>query len=189
MKTKQNQRKLKSSNSRALFLSLVLPLAFGTVPANATVTLPAIFGDHMVLQQGGPAVWGKAQAGSTLTVSLAGKTVTATAGTDGKWKAAFAALKAGGPYDLTVSGDGAVTFTDVLVGDVWLGSGQSNMEFSLKASQDADKQVPLANQPKIRLFTVPRMSATVPQDDLKGSWRVCTPDSADRKSTRLNSSH
>lgn len=149
-----------------------------SVSAHAELKLPSLFGDHMVLQRGNPSVWGKAKPGRKITVSLDGQRATAVAGKGGAWKASFDSLEAGGPYDLTVSGDGSVTFTDVLVGDVWLGSGQSNMEFTLKNTSDADVQVPKADLPQLRLFNVEHTAAAAPADDVKGSWMVCTPDTA-----------
>jgi sialate O-acetylesterase len=144
--------------------------------ARAELKLPSILGDHMVIQQGKPAVWGKAAAGATITVSLAGVKSSAVAGTDGKWKANLPSPKAGGPYEMVVSGDGSVTVSDVMVGDVWLGSGQSNMEFTMDRTHDADKQIPQADNPKIRLLTVDQATAAAPSDELKCSWKVCSPD-------------
>ena len=146
--------------------------------SNAELRLPTIFEDHMVLQQGTASVWGWAGAGKTITVSLAGQTASAMVGSDGKWKASLTKLKPGGPFELSVSGDGSITLTDVLVGDVWLGSGQSNMEFLLHQARDADAEIAQANFPQIRLFTVDHASSIAPKDDVKGSWKVCTPDSA-----------
>src|SRR5580698_7001868 len=113
--------------------------------AQAELKLPAIIGDHMVLEQGSASVWGWAAAGKTITVSIAGQEASGVAGPDGKWKATFDALAAGGPNELGVSGDGSVTFADVLVGDVWIGSGQSNMELALKQEKSADSEIPKAD--------------------------------------------
>jgi sialate O-acetylesterase len=146
--------------------------------AQAELKLPAIIGDHMVLEQGSASVWGWAAAGKTITVSIAGQEASGVAGPDGKWKATFDALAAGGPNDLVVSGDGSVTFADVLVGDVWIGSGQSNMELALKQEKSADSEIPKADLPQIRLFTVEHASSTTPQGDVKGTWKVCSPTTA-----------
>lgn len=140
----------------------------------AELRLPAIFGDHMVLQQGAASVWGWAAPGKTLTVALAGQTATAVAGAGGKWKASLKALKAGGPFELSVLGDGSVKFTDVLIGDVWVGSGQSNMEFLLNRSHDASAEIPKAEFPQMRLFTLEKASNSSPKDDMKGTWKVCS---------------
>lgn len=159
-------------------LLILLGLTALAAQAKAEIRLPAILGDHMVLQQDGPALWGWAEAGKTITASLAGQKASATVGTDGKWKLAFPAIKAGGPYNLVLSGDGSVTISDVLVGDVWVGSGQSNMEFLLKNSKEADAEIAKADYPQIRLFTVDHASTGVPQEDVKGSWKVCSPSTA-----------
>ncbi len=156
-------------------LAALLSFACVTV-ARAELKLPAIFGNHMVLQQGKSAVWGKAEPGKTITVSLAGQEASAKSGSKGNWKVELPPLEAGGPYDLVVSGDGAVTLTDVLVGDVWLASGQSNMEFAMKTTHDADVQIPKADIPQIRFFTLDHATSAAPADDVKGSWKVCTPE-------------
>jgi sialate O-acetylesterase len=145
--------------------------------AKAELRLPALFGDHMVLQRGTATVCGWAQAGKNLKISLSGRSISATVGADGKWKASLTKLKAGGPFELVVSGDGAVTFSDVLVGDVWLGSGQSNMELALNRTNDADAEANRADFPQIRLFTVEHASSGALREDVKGSWKVCSPGS------------
>ncbi len=157
-----------------LFLGALLTASM----AQADLKLPAIFGDHMVLQRGTASVWGWAGTGKAVTASIAGQEASAAAGSDGKWKVSFEALPAGGPYDLVVSGDGAVTFSDVLVGDVWLGSGQSNMQFALRQERSADSEIPKADFPQIRLFTVGLASSTVAKEDVQGSWKLCSPSTA-----------
>ena len=98
-----------------------------------------------------------------VNVSLAGKTASATADTDGKWKAVFPLLKTGGPYDMVVTGAESVTVTDILVGEVWIGSGQSNMELAMRVTRDAATEIPAANYPLIRFFTVERSSSFTPK--------------------------
>ena len=164
--------------TRILLLSLII-LAAGTAKAEAKIKLPAVISDHMVLQEKTPlAIWGWADAGQTVTVSLAGKTASAAADTDGKWKVSIPALKAGGPFDMVITADEAVTVQDVLVGEVWIGSGQSNMEFALKNSHDGDKEVAAADFPQIRLFTVDHAVSDQPKDDLPGAWKICSPGTA-----------
>jgi len=105
--------------------------------ASADVKLPAIFSDHMVLQAGVSApVWGWADAGEEVAVAIAGQTKTVTAGKDGKWMVKLDALKAGAPVTLTVKGKNTITVADVLVGDVWLCSGQSNMAMGVGSAKD-----------------------------------------------------
>jgi sialate O-acetylesterase len=161
------------------FLLLFLGLFILTVPAQAKLKLPALVGDHMILQQGQPVVWGWADSGQTITASLGGVTGRSVADSRGRWKITLSSLEAGGPHEMTIAGNGeAVTIQDVLVGDLWLGSGQSNMEFALKTARDAAKDIPAANFPKIRLFTVERIASFTLLDDVKGSWKVCTPANA-----------
>ncbi len=161
--------------TRILFLALsFFILAAG---ANAKLKLPAVIGDHMVLQQQMPlSIWGWDDAGQTVTVSIKGKKGTATADSDGKWKVSLPALLAGGPYTMVVTGSDTVTVQDILVGEVWLGSGQSNMELAMRVTHDSAVEIPAAKYPKIHFFTVDRSSAGTPKDDLNGSWKVCSPE-------------
>ncbi len=156
---------------------LLLTLSFLAPLAEAKLKLPALIGDHMVLQRGKPVVWGWADAGQSVTVSLAGKSAKTTADSDGKWKVTLALPKAGGPFNMVIQADEAVTVSDLLVGDVWVGSGQSNMEFAMKTSSDADKEIPAADFPKIRLFKLDHVASFTPQEDAQGSWSLCTPAS------------
>ncbi len=145
-------------------------------PVCADVKLPAVFGDHMVLQREIPApVWGWADAGEQVTVTFRGQTKTATAGSDGKWSVKLDALAVGEPATLTVAGKNTVELQDVLVGEVWVCSGQSNMQWSVKAGLDPDLEAAAANHPGIRLFQVPMVTAREPQQDVKAAWRECTP--------------
>jgi len=147
----------------------------------ADVKLPAIFGDHMVLQQNleNP-VWGWAAPGETVTVSISGKTKTATAGQDGAWRVKLDPLKAGGPLTLIVQGRNMLKFEDVMVGEVWVCSGQSNMGFDLRNAYDADLEIPTASHPNLRLISVPQVGTQEPQRDFKGQWERCTPEVAAR---------
>ncbi|HVZ81122.1 MAG TPA: CIA30 family protein [bacterium] len=158
---------------KKLFLFLAVILAASA--AEAKLKLPAIFGDHMVLQRGKSAVFGWADPGQKVTVSIAGKKAAGKADAEGKFRVPLALGQAGGPYALVVTSDESVTLTDVLVGDVWMGSGQSNMEFATKASSDASTEIPKADFPKIRLFTVEKTASFTPVSDVKGSWQVCSP--------------
>lgn len=153
----------------------------GAVAAHAAVRLPAVFGDHMVLQRGMPVpVWGWADAGEKVSVSFAGQTVTATADDKGRWRVKLPAMRASAKgRDLVVKGSDTVTLHDVLVGEVWLCSGQSNMEFCVDARGkkvfNADQVVRRANHLDIRLINVPWVRAEDAQDNFKGRWEVCTP--------------
>jgi len=145
--------------------------------ASAEVRLPNVFSDHMVLQRDKPVkIWGWAAPGEKIKVVLAGTTAAATATADGEWKVALPPLKAGGPLELTVTGKNTVKITDILVGEVWVCSGQSNMEFELKHALNAQQEIKDANYPKLRMLLVPRTPAGLPLNDVKARWFVCDPE-------------
>ena len=145
--------------------------------SHADVRLPAVFSDHMVLQRDTAVpVWGWADPGEQVTVSIAGQTQTATAGQDGKWTVKLNKLKAGDQLALTVKGKNTLKVEDVLVGDVWLGSGQSNMAMTVNRAKDYDQEMAAANFPKLRMFTVARNPQPKAQSDCQGKWEICSPD-------------
>jgi sialate O-acetylesterase len=151
---------------RFVLASCALVVALGS-RAGAAVTLPAVFSDHMVLQADLPVpVFGTAEPGERVTVELAGQSKTATTELDGKWLVRLRPLKAGGPFELKVSGTNAVRVKDVLVGEVWLASGQSNMKFPLSKASDAEAAVAAARHPRIRYHRV------------GGPWLECSPATA-----------
>jgi sialate O-acetylesterase len=162
-----------------IFLMAMLLVAslLSGVPARAEVKLPAIFGDNMVLQQGIKVpVWGWAKPGDTVKVSIAEQKAQATAGKDGRWRLTLEPLKPGPVLEMTVaSGGKSVTLRNILVGEVWLGSGQSNMGMAVSGSINHDAEIAAANYPEIRLFTVVMNPTETPQADCQGSWVVCTP--------------
>jgi sialate O-acetylesterase len=174
-------------NNRLLagvFLGLATSLS-----AQATVRLPSLVGDHMVLQRAVPVpIWGWAAPGEQVTVTFRGRAYTATPAATGKWQLTLPATPAGGPYAMTIQGQNTLTIQDILVGDVWLASGQSNMEMPLRNAPNAggyplvinaDQEVALANFPQIRQFTVPKVVAYQPQIENAGySWQVCGPATA-----------
>ena len=139
--------------------------------------MPAIIGDNMVLQQDRKVrVWGTAGPGERITVTLNRRTAGAVTDPQGRWQAWLGPLKAGGPYILTIAGSNTLTFQNVLVGDVWICSGQSNMEFPLVNATGGAEAVAQANYPEIHLFTVQKNTSPTPLDDLKGHWVVTTPE-------------
>ena len=148
---------------------------------SAKTLLHPLFQDHAVLQRGQPIpVWGDADPGASLAVTFAGHTVTARAEADGHWHATLPATAAGGPYSLTVrAGQVTQVARDLLIGDVWLCSGQSNMELPVRRALDADSEIASAAHPDIRLFTVPKAAAVTPQQGFAGpvSWQPASPDS------------
>jgi sialate O-acetylesterase len=163
-------------------LSRCLLFLFGlfigsAVNALADVKLPALISDGMVLQQGGRVpLWGWADEGETVTVQFQGQKVSATA-EGGKWTLYLKPLRAGGPFTLTVAGKNRIELKNVLVGEVWVASGQSNMQWALRQSENADAEIAAAKYPLIRLFQVPRLEADAPQDDVKAKWQECSPES------------
>ncbi|WP_246073915.1 sialate O-acetylesterase [Hymenobacter jeollabukensis] len=150
-----------------------------SLPASAAVRLPRLVGDHMVLQRGQPLpLWGWADAGEAVTVTWRGQTYAAkTGGPNGRWTVTLPATPAGGPYELTVQGQNQLTVRDVLVGDVWLASGQSNMEWPVRDALNAPAEIAAANFPRIRRIDVPNEAALTPQPDFGGAgWQPCTPE-------------
>jgi len=168
------------TGARIARLCAALLLALASA-ARAEVKFPAIFGDHMVLQRDTTVpVWGTAAPGEEVTVSIAGQTATAKAGADGKWSVKLAKLSAAGPHTLTVKGKNTVNFSDVLVGEVWLGSGQSNMAMTVNRAKDFDQEQAAAKFPQIRMFTETSGAANSAQSEGKGFWVVCAPDAVAR---------
>ncbi|WP_207532747.1 sialate O-acetylesterase [Desertivirga arenae] len=153
----------------ALLLSALL---LNVLYADANVRLPKIFGDGMVLQRNQKIpVWGWADKGEKVTVTFRGQSATVKADNAGKWKVELSPETAGGPFTLNVKGKNAIALNDVLVGEVWLCSGQSNMEWSVRGSKDAEKEMREAKNPLIRHFKVPNTTAKDPLDDVRGgSW-------------------
>jgi sialate O-acetylesterase len=163
---------------KRLLFSLFALLAAGS-PALADVRLPALFTDHMVLQQGQKnRVWGWADRGEDVIVTIAGQRHTAKADDNGKWRVTLDALAVGGPHTLAITGKNKLAVEDVLVGEVWICSGQSNMQWSVSQANDPDLEAKTANYPKIRFISVPQVGTQEPQDDFKGQWELCTPNTA-----------
>ena len=142
-----------------------------------TFSTAAIFTDHMVLQQERPIpVWGWDEPGTRVLVEFAGRRARGKAGADGRWMVKLPRHEAGGPFTLTVRGTGTVAFQDVLVGEVWVCSGQSNMEWPVSLALKPEDEIPRADHPGIRLYSVPKTTAGAPLADLPGgAWAVCTP--------------
>ena len=153
-------------------------LGFVVFTVKADVKLPAVFSDHMVLQRGTVTpVWGWADVGEKVTVQFSGQTKNATAGDGGKWMVRLDAIgdtKVTG--ELKVSGRNTVIVKDVLVGEVWVASGQSNMAMTVGRCLNADQEAAAAKYPQIRMFISKRNAQLKPQDDLEGSWVVCSPE-------------
>jgi sialate O-acetylesterase len=132
----------------------------------------------MVLQQKQEnKVWGWGDAGSTITVTIGDETKTAKVSEDGSWHVMLDPRNAGGPHKLTIKGHDDIVFEDVMFGEVWICSGQSNMQWSVAQSNDADLTTMTAHYPNIRFLTVPRVGTDEPQSNFEGAWTHCTPES------------
>ncbi|MDR6197285.1 sialate O-acetylesterase [Siphonobacter sp. SORGH_AS_0500] len=157
---------------------LLLLICFISFGSQAQVKLAKIFADHVVLQRQKPIpVWGWAKPGEKVNVTLAGQTQQTKANAQGKWMVRFSPLEAGGPYALQASAkSGNQHINDVLIGEVWLCSGQSNMEWPVERANQFEKEKKDADYPQIRHFKVEYEFALSPQEDLKtGEWQVCSP--------------
>ena len=163
---------------RPLQLAFAASLLVIAQAARGEVSLNNMFGDHMVLQQGiKNRIWGKAQPGEAVTVTLSGqKPQAAVAAADGGWEVFLDPVQEyGGPHTLTVKGTNEITFQDVLVGEVWICSGQSNMQWAVNQSNDADIEKAAATFPNIRLISVPQVGTQDPKWNFEGRWSVCSP--------------
>jgi sialate O-acetylesterase len=161
----------------------VLTLSALLVPQiRADVKLPSVFGRHMVLQRNQPLpIWGTASPGEDIGVQLGANSAKTKADDKGAWKVTLPAMKADGKaHTLIVVGKNKIELEDILIGEVWVGSGQSNMEWSLAQSHDAKEAIPAADKPRIRLFQVPLVQTPKPASDVKAKWEVCTPKTVGR---------
>ena len=171
---KQGLGKKNHVMKKSILFSLFI-FAFFSGFGNARVT--AIFSDHMVLQRNKPIpIWGWADPGENVTVEFNRQSKSVITDNKGKWNVSLDPEKEGGPFKLIIKAGNKLTFRDVLVGEVWICSGQSNMEFKVKSGADAEREIAEANYPLIRHFTVPQDISASPKEELtKGHWDVCTP--------------
>ena len=175
---------LRVLRSPGLICSLALLL--GGLPARAEVKLPHLISHNMVLQQGRKvAIWGWADPQESVQVSFRGQKVATATGADGRWKVYLQPLKAGGPDELTISGKNTITIRNVLVGEVWVCSGQSNMEMPIAKTQpwytgiaNFEAEIESAYHPQLRMFTVKTTVASRPQEDAEGQWMESSPATA-----------
>jgi sialate O-acetylesterase len=167
-----------SRRSRVISLVSVGLLACGL--ANAQLELPGIFASNMVVQRGQPVrVWGTGAPGARVEVTLGPRSGTATTDAEGGWQVALEPVAAGGPYTLAIaSGGAAKTLTNVLCGDVWLCSGQSNMQLPVKEVDPLEQKAELAERPNVRLCSVPKVPSAKPLSSAGIRWQVCTPAAA-----------
>jgi sialate O-acetylesterase len=159
------------------FLPLLLALLGATNTAQAEVRLATVFGEHMVLQRDRPLrLWGSATPGQTLSVELGGRRGSAKVGADGRWKVQLPALPAGGPHRLLVRGDQTVVLNDILIGDVWLLGGQSNMEWVLAETDTAAQEIASPQNPQLRYLRVPHRASVKPEAEIApAAWGVAEP--------------
>jgi len=158
-------------------VAILLISSFTTV-CHAEVRLPSIIGSQMVVQQRMEVpIWGWADPGEELTVAMRDKTATTTAGEDGKWRVKIGPFELGEPCSMTITGSNKIELTDILVGEVWLCGGQSNMATMLKGYAD-QQELDAIDVPRIRLFKVETNSTDQPQDDCQGRWTLCDPANA-----------
>jgi sialate O-acetylesterase len=181
----QRYRSIAAASSLLCLLALVAAVK----PAFAQTTqafpfVDPLFTDNMVLQRGvNDNVWGWTTPGQSVTVQIDKKSATAVAGPDGKWLASIGPFKAGGPYTLTITGPQTVTINNVLIGDVWVCSGQSNMEFGIGNGSNATQEIAAANYPNLRIYTVNKATALTPQALTSGQWQPVTSDSIAKQGT------
>ncbi|MGA2500681.1 MAG: sialate O-acetylesterase [Tepidisphaeraceae bacterium] len=163
---------------RVLAAAVCTVASLWSASALADVKMPAIFGDNMVLQvmEARTPVFGKADAGEKVTVKFKGQEAAATADDKGQWKVALDARNAGlEPGELSIAGKNTITFKNVVAGEVWVASGQSNMEMTVQSSKEFDKEKAAADFPQVRMFTVRKAVSLTPVADVQGQWEVCTP--------------
>jgi sialate O-acetylesterase len=164
--------------SKLRLLSTIVFLVISALMIKAEVGVADIFSDNMVLQRNlNVKVWGMADPGEKISLSFNGQKLKTKADRNGRWLLVLEAMKAGGPFDMTIRGENELVLKNVLVGDVWVCSGQSNMQMKVSETNNAETEINNANYPNIRLFDVPRKVSTVPIDTMSNrSWQICTPE-------------
>ncbi len=169
--------------SRSILAPMFLMLTTATSTL-ADVKPAALFSDHMVLQSGMQVpIWGTASPGERVTVTLNAQRQSTVAQANGKWLVRLNNLEAGGPFQMTLAGNNTITIRDVLIGEVWLGSGQSNMAFTVSKKLasyagviNEEQEIAEANYPQIRMFTGKSAKTYEPQTEIQGEWLVCNPE-------------
>lgn len=166
---------------KRIFLPLLVLLCIQGNGQDAGLRLPSILGDHMVLQRNTVVnIWGWAdpEAAVKVVTSWNEKSYLSVCDSTGKWLVAAETGEAGGPYEISISAGSTIVLKDILLGELWVCSGQSNMEFALASAQSAPIEIPAADLPGIRLFQVEKRIASSPKPDAGGEWKVCTPKTA-----------
>jgi sialate O-acetylesterase len=158
-------------------LVVTLAILAAAIDVRADVKLPSVISDHMVLQQGYELpFWGWAEPGEQVSVTVGGKSQTAATAGDGRWLVRVPAISKYGPVEVSIAGKNTITLKDVLVGDVWFCSGQSNMQWRVLESAGAKDEIPAAKFPSIRVFQVERQTALTPQTEVEGRWIETSPE-------------
>ncbi len=170
-------QRLPLGSLRTALLALAIALFFA-VPAFSIVKLPGVLTSNMVLQRNKEVkIWGWADKSEKVSVSFNKVTLSAKADKDGNWMLIFPAMKEGGPYTITIKGKNTIVLDNILIGDVYICSGQSNMEWVVKNTNNSEKEIANANYPQIRLITIPKNLQYFPVDDVDGvKWNVCSPE-------------
>jgi len=163
-----------------VLLTLVAIVFTSSLSSRADVTVPSLLADHMVVQRGLPVhVWGMAAQHEAVSVTFRGETKTGTADDAGRWSVSLSPGEAGGPFELSIKATNTIVLHDILVGDVWVASGQSNMEFPMTGLVNAQTEIAAAQNPKIRLFLVKHKPADYPLENVESKgWAACTPETA-----------
>ena len=170
---------LKTKTSLLLFVSMFIHFYS---PLQANIRLPQLFTSHMVLQRDRAIpLWGWADPKETITVTFKGQTQTVVAGKDGTWRITLKPEPTGGPFDLSFKGKNQIVLQDILLGDVWICSGQSNMEWEVEETENAPLEIANANFPQIRHFKINKTLAITPQSDVpSGGWNICSPETVSK---------
>ncbi len=164
-----------------IFLFLAVLLLVGQI-GKADVKPASVFSDNMVLQADrNIAVWGTANQAESVIVEIDGNRAVTRAGFDGEWQVELPAMKYGGPYELNVFGDDTLTLKNVMIGEVWLCGGQSNMHMTVRGVENAKEEIANANYRNIRFLTVPKSGSTKAQNNIEAKWEVCSPKSVEEK--------
>lgn len=164
------------SANRTLFRCSLLFIFALSSPVLGEVSLAGIFSDHMVLQRDiDLPIWGRAAPGEEITITLDEATRTVAADDEGRWRLDLPPQRAGGPTALVVEGQNTIRLEDVLIGEVWIASGQSNMGMTVASSDNAEAEIAAASAPQIRLYSVPHVISFAPEEEVGGQWRVCSP--------------
>ena len=158
---------------------LIFILIFGNLSfqASAEIKLPSIISDNMVMQQNTPVhIWGNALQGEKIKITILKQNISIEANEKGYWETWLAPMKAKNAVSMTISGNNSITINNILIGEVWLASGQSNMEWDVSQSDNADQEIKDANYPLIRLFVPKKGISDTIQTDIEGKWVLCSPE-------------